>query len=213
MGSIVLPHLPSGWHVDQAILSEEDRLVVIRFGKDGNPDCMRQDDVLARIADVVKNFAVIYLCDNEEVPDFNAMYELYDPMTIMVCPLGPPPRVYHSPRCEDGVPLLTSAFPVVLLPQQANNVRLRNRKQQQAELGVGRQAGAHRHHRDNISRGEEGTWSGCQPEGLLDQISVLEEQEQKTLKMRVERRYPWDLWSPALAGALAGATGFRMASL
>lgn len=84
MGSIVLPHLQSGWHVDQAILSEEERLVVIRFGKDGNPDCMRQDDVLARIADMVKNFAVIYLCDNQEVPDFNAMYELYDPMTIMV---------------------------------------------------------------------------------------------------------------------------------
>lgn len=57
MGSVVLPHLPSGWHVDQAILSglshslagaqptahritlltattEEDRLVVIRFGRD-----------------------------------------------------------------------------------------------------------------------------------------------------------------------------------
>lgn len=83
MGSIVLPHLKSGWHVDQAILSEEDRLVVIRFGKDGNPDCMRQDDVLSRIATAVQNFAVIYLCDNEEVPDFNGMYELYDPMTLM----------------------------------------------------------------------------------------------------------------------------------
>jgi DIM1 family U5 snRNP protein len=28
MGSVVLPHLRSAWHVDQAILSEEDRLVV-----------------------------------------------------------------------------------------------------------------------------------------------------------------------------------------
>ncbi len=80
---MILPHLRTGWHVDQAILSEEDRLVVIRFGKDGHPDCMRQDDVLARVADRVKQFAVIYLCDNEEVPDFNAMYELYDPMTVM----------------------------------------------------------------------------------------------------------------------------------
>jgi U5 snRNP protein, DIM1 family len=59
MGSIVLPHLRSGWHVDQAILSEEDRLVVIRFGKDGNPDCLRQDDVLSRIANAVQNFAVM----------------------------------------------------------------------------------------------------------------------------------------------------------
>lgn len=35
------------------------------------------------IADKVKNFAVIYLCDIDEVPDFNKMYELYDTVTIM----------------------------------------------------------------------------------------------------------------------------------
>ena len=46
MGSIVLPHLHTGWHVDQAILSEEERLVVIRFGRD--KDCMAQDEVLYR---------------------------------------------------------------------------------------------------------------------------------------------------------------------
>lgn len=85
MGSVILPHLHSAWHVDQSILSEDDRLVIIRFGKDGHPDCLRQDDVLAKIAEKVKNFAVIYLCDIDEVPDFNSMYELYDPMTIMVC--------------------------------------------------------------------------------------------------------------------------------
>jgi DIM1 family U5 snRNP protein len=104
MGSVVLPHLKTGWHVDQAIMSEDDRLVVIRFGRDWDPDCMRQDEMLYRIADKVKNFAVIYLCDIDEVPDFNKMfvpslslgslitqtnyylpcrYELYDPLTIM----------------------------------------------------------------------------------------------------------------------------------
>lgn len=46
MGSVVLPHLVTGWHVDQAIMSEEERLVVIRFGRDVDPDCMRQDEVL-----------------------------------------------------------------------------------------------------------------------------------------------------------------------
>lgn len=60
MGSAVLPHLRTGWHVDQAILSEDDRLVVIRFGRDADPDCMRQDEVLYKIADRVRNFAVIY---------------------------------------------------------------------------------------------------------------------------------------------------------
>jgi DIM1 family U5 snRNP protein len=83
MGSVVLPHLRTGWHVDQAILSEEDRLVVIRFGRDSDPDCMRQDEVLYKIADRVKNFAALYVCDLDEVPDFKAMYELYDPCTVM----------------------------------------------------------------------------------------------------------------------------------
>lgn len=94
MGSVVLPHLDSGWHVDQAILSEEERLVLIRFGQDHNPDCMRQDEVLYKIAERVKNFAVIYVCDIDRVPDFNTMYELYDPCTVMfffVSRLSPPP--------------------------------------------------------------------------------------------------------------------------
>lgn len=60
MGSVVLPHLHTGWHVDQAIMNEEERLVVIRFGRDHEPDCMRQDEVLYKIADRVKNFAAIY---------------------------------------------------------------------------------------------------------------------------------------------------------
>ena len=29
--SYMLPHLHNGWQVDQAILSEEDRVVVMRF--------------------------------------------------------------------------------------------------------------------------------------------------------------------------------------
>jgi DIM1 family U5 snRNP protein len=102
MGSVVLPHLVTGWHVDQAIMSEEERLVIIRFGRDWDPECMRQDEVLYRIADRVKNFAVIYVCDLDQVPDFKQMYgeyhpcpflstifadtyctELYDPVTLM----------------------------------------------------------------------------------------------------------------------------------
>ncbi|KAF3926638.1 hypothetical protein AA313_de0210291 [Arthrobotrys entomopaga] len=64
-------------------MSEEDRLVVIRFGEDGEEACMSMDETLYKIAERVKNFAVIYLCDKIQVPDFNAMYELYDPVTVM----------------------------------------------------------------------------------------------------------------------------------
>ena len=83
MGSVFLPHLHTGWHVDQAILSEDERLVIIRFGRDYERECMITDEVLFSIAEKVKNFATIYLCDIDEVPDFNNMYELYDPFTIM----------------------------------------------------------------------------------------------------------------------------------
>ncbi|PWN23819.1 4A/4B type thioredoxin-like protein [Microstroma glucosiphilum] len=81
--SYFLPHLPSGWHVDQAILAEEDRVVVIRFGHDYDPVCMKMDETLYGIAEKLKNFAVVYLCDITEVPDFNKMYELYDPCAVM----------------------------------------------------------------------------------------------------------------------------------
>ena len=41
------------------------------------------DETLYRVAERVKNFAVIYLVDTTEVPDFNKMYELYDPCSVM----------------------------------------------------------------------------------------------------------------------------------
>ncbi|GKE70370.1 thioredoxin-like protein YLS8 [Tanacetum coccineum] len=41
------------------------------------------DEVLASVANRLKNFAVIYLVDINEVPDFKVMYELYDPSTVM----------------------------------------------------------------------------------------------------------------------------------
>jgi thiol-disulfide isomerase/thioredoxin len=81
--SYLMPHLNTGWAVDQAILSEEERLVVVRFGHDYDPTCMQMDEVLYGIAELVKNYAVIYLVDTTEVPDFNTMYELYDPCTVM----------------------------------------------------------------------------------------------------------------------------------
>lgn len=76
MGSVFLPHLRTGWHVDQAILSEDERIVVIRFGREEDRDCMILDEMLYQISEKIKNFAVIYLCNIDRVPDFNQMYEL-----------------------------------------------------------------------------------------------------------------------------------------
>jgi DIM1 family U5 snRNP protein len=71
--SYLLPHLQTGWAVDQAILNEEERVVVVRFGHDYDPVCMQMDEVLCDLVDDVKNFAVTYVCDISEVPDFNTM--------------------------------------------------------------------------------------------------------------------------------------------
>lgn len=65
--SYLLPHLHTGWAVDQAILSEEARVVVLRFGHDWDPTCMQMDEILAGTADQIKNYAVIYLVDITEV--------------------------------------------------------------------------------------------------------------------------------------------------
>lgn len=100
--SYFLTHLPSGWHVDEAIKVEEDRVVAIRFGHDWDSQCMKMDETLYGVSDRVQNFAVIYLVDITQVPDFNKvrlpltmeeresadvamcqMYELYDPCTVM----------------------------------------------------------------------------------------------------------------------------------
>ena len=49
---------------------------------DEHPDCMQQDELLLEIAQLVSTYAVIYLVDITEVPDFNRMYELYDHMSV-----------------------------------------------------------------------------------------------------------------------------------
>ncbi|KAL1774520.1 thioredoxin 4A isoform X1, partial [Sigmodon hispidus] len=62
--------------VDQAILSEEVRVVVTLFGHNWHPTCMKKDKVLYSITEKV-------LMDITEVPDFKKMYKLYDPGTVM----------------------------------------------------------------------------------------------------------------------------------
>ncbi|CAD6212974.1 unnamed protein product [Miscanthus lutarioriparius] len=42
---------------------------------DWDETCMQMDEVLASVAETVKNFAIIYLVDITEVPNFNTLYE------------------------------------------------------------------------------------------------------------------------------------------
>jgi len=114
MGSVVLPHLRTGWHVDQAILSEEDRLVVIRFGRDHDPDCMRQDEVLYKVADKVKNFAVCNLDALTQIQNEFADYSIGY--------LSLRPR--RSSRFQGHVRIIRCLHRHVLLPQQGTSAFL-----------------------------------------------------------------------------------------
>ena len=81
--SFLLTHLRTGWDVDQAIVYETERLVIIRFGHDSDPMCVKMDAMLASVAELLKNFAVIYVVDITEVPYYNDIYELTDPCSVM----------------------------------------------------------------------------------------------------------------------------------
>lgn len=56
---------------------------MIRFGHDWETTCMQIDEVILKVAFKLSKFVTFYLVDITKVPDFNAMYELYDPMTLM----------------------------------------------------------------------------------------------------------------------------------
>ena len=47
--------------VDQAILSEEERVVVVRFGHDWDPTCMQMDEILYKMADKVRQVVSIII--------------------------------------------------------------------------------------------------------------------------------------------------------
>lgn len=72
--SYLLPHLDNGWEVDQAILTETEKLVVIRFGHDWNTQCMQMDEIIYKVAYKLSKFVVFYVVDITKVPDFNVMY-------------------------------------------------------------------------------------------------------------------------------------------
>mmetsp|Transcript_16237 Transcript_16237/g.28011 ORF Transcript_16237/g.28011 Transcript_16237/m.28011 type:complete len:125 (-) Transcript_16237:4268-4642(-) len=50
---------------------------------DHDETCMVVDEALRSVAESVIRFAVVYVVDITQVPDFNVMYELYDPCSVM----------------------------------------------------------------------------------------------------------------------------------
>jgi len=85
-----LKHLRSGWDVDRHIVLEQEKLVCIRFSSFATTNTAhsdpvssqyhsavaRMDEVLVSVAEAVRKYCVIYAVDTNEVPQFNALYEL-----------------------------------------------------------------------------------------------------------------------------------------
>ena len=177
--SYLLPHLRTAWDVDRSIVLEEKRVVVIRFGRDEDATCMAMDDTLAGIAESIKNFAVIFLVNIGEVPDFNDMYELYDPCTVMfffrnkhiMCARGRVGALFAGLLCCRSLLLPPPPPPPLpfFFPAQ---VRLWDGQQQQDNLDL-RAPGHDRRHRDSLPRRTKGPRPCHQPKGLFDKIPLL----------------------------------------
>mmetsp|Transcript_20387 Transcript_20387/g.28641 ORF Transcript_20387/g.28641 Transcript_20387/m.28641 type:complete len:128 (-) Transcript_20387:165-548(-) len=75
--------LSSASDVDQALINETERMVVIRWGYDEDPLCQEADRIMEAIENECINMAVFCTVDLKEVPDFIVEHKLYDPYTIM----------------------------------------------------------------------------------------------------------------------------------
>jgi len=78
-----LTPLPSATIVDETLLSETDRAIVIRFGRAADPNCQLADAQLLEAADELASVMHAFTVELDDVPDFTAMYELHDPFSIM----------------------------------------------------------------------------------------------------------------------------------
>eukprot|EP00405_Crypthecodinium_cohnii_P051888 CAMPEP_0206591302 /NCGR_PEP_ID=MMETSP0325_2-20121206/40168_1 /ASSEMBLY_ACC=CAM_ASM_000347 /TAXON_ID=2866 /ORGANISM="Crypthecodinium cohnii, Strain Seligo" /LENGTH=126 /DNA_ID=CAMNT_0054100487 /DNA_START=303 /DNA_END=679 /DNA_ORIENTATION=- len=81
--AFMLPHLHTAFSVEQAVVNAGDRLVCVRFGMDYDPNCMQMDEIIYSCFEEIKGFCDIYLVDIREVPEFNKIYDLQDPVTVM----------------------------------------------------------------------------------------------------------------------------------
>lgn len=90
----MLPHLSNGWQVDQAILAEEDRVVLIRFGHDWDPSCMRMDEVnftsfhylIESCGALIRSFIFVLKTYTTSFRVHNTLIVVYDDMPILLFP-------------------------------------------------------------------------------------------------------------------------------
>ena len=67
----------NSWQMDQAILGKEEQVVVVSFGHNWDTTSMKMDEILHKVSNKVKNYAVVYLLDISKDQDLNKPYDMY----------------------------------------------------------------------------------------------------------------------------------------
>ncbi|KAJ4461331.1 putative Tubulin polyglutamylase TTLL5 [Paratrimastix pyriformis] len=76
MAALFLPNLRDKRSIDGVLRGTRDRLVVLRFGRESDPECMLLDDILGKSERLVANMAVIYLIDVDAVPVYTQYFDI-----------------------------------------------------------------------------------------------------------------------------------------
>lgn len=74
--SYVLSRLSNKKEVDRAIKETEDKVLVLRFGKDDDLVCMQLDEILAKNQHAVSQMASIYIVDVDSVPVYTKYFDI-----------------------------------------------------------------------------------------------------------------------------------------
>ena len=83
MASSSLTALPSAAVVEETLLRETERGIVLRFGRAADPLTRRADAQLRGVAQRSDELLEIFTVDLDEIAEFTATYELHDPFSIL----------------------------------------------------------------------------------------------------------------------------------
>lgn len=74
--SFFLPKLESKREVDDVIRSTEDIVLVLRFGRENDSECLKLDDILAKTAPELAKMASIYTVEVDKVPVYCQYFDI-----------------------------------------------------------------------------------------------------------------------------------------
>lgn len=74
--SYILKKLATKKEVDDVIRTTEDKVLVLRFGRESDAVCLQLDDVLAKTTSDLANMADIYIVDADSMPVYIEYFDI-----------------------------------------------------------------------------------------------------------------------------------------